>query len=148
MWRSFFKNSRRCGKAIVIALALSACVGTGPPPGFSFPRHSLLGQGPTGRTAGTVDLADGCLFLELEQGRARYLLVWPAAYSMLSSAGDEITVSGDGRTIAIGDFVEFGGGYYASTNELPDAVQRRDDMGCSTSGPYWLVTSVISTGAP
>jgi hypothetical protein len=131
---------------LVILLALAGFIWLlafpRPPAGYHWPQHTLWGEGPTAGVTGVLLERGGCIYLGSETGDEIGLLVWPM-FATLAEKDDELVVRIDGRTVAIGDMIRGGGGYY-ETNELPDSMAAARAVPCG-GPPYILFTGLADS---
>jgi hypothetical protein len=108
-----------------------------PPPGYSFPRHSMWGQGPAALFEGSLQNMDGCIRTIGETiGDRTFAIVWPPGYDLfLDKADSRPVIRGAWRELRLGEPVRMGGGYYESGD--PPPTSRAID-GCAP--PYFLST--------
>ena len=107
------------------------------PDPYYLPRHVNLPAAPLGLSAGPVELRDDCLYL------GHNLLIWPEEYSLARSDGEAVVV-GHGMTIGPGDYIEVGGGGYATAADLPSHVIGGRLPPCP--GPFLWVGEIHKTG--
>jgi hypothetical protein len=106
------------------------------PAGYSFPRHSLWGGGPTALFEGTLDVDDGCI---RTAGLQEFTVVWPPGYSLAIVDGEPV-VRAVGVEIRMGEQVRMGGGYYESGDPPPTTFN------LGSCGPhYFLSTGVVES---
>jgi hypothetical protein len=132
---------RRIGLGLAVAIVAIAAFaawyvyGTWPvPEGYSFPRHSMWGGGPTALFEGTLEEIDGCI---LTSGAQHFTVVWPPGYS-LTIDGIEPVVHGNFREVRMGQTVRMGGGYYETGDPPPTTLT----VGNCPS-PYFLSTGFV-----
>ena len=106
------------------------------------PTYRPMDTVPLARIGGRLVLDDGCLWLQIERGRA--LPLWPAS-SRVERDGDALVVvnSGGARAEVGTDVVGGGGGYGPEEYDfVVELIGEEIPPACRGDGHYWLVYDV------
>jgi hypothetical protein len=126
-------------RSLPLAPLLLAACGPGTPQvvdGVTLLRYGDLGSGPAQVTVGTVQIADGCIYLDMAMGD-RWLLLWPPR-SHLEAGGDGVHIVLDARSIRDGDGVSLAGGETSRAEAMAGTRVRA----CPTDR-VWYVTGLV-----
>jgi hypothetical protein len=85
-------------------------VGATDGPLMRYPTRSDVEEGTDAEVRGVLELADGCLYLSVDEIDERYPVLWPAQTEWDNER--EVVVLPTGDEIAVGELAYGGGGYY------------------------------------
>ena len=141
-------RGRQVGLALVAALAIVAGCDLLPRSGIFFPTDlSGSNVSPTARTAGTLTLEDGCLWLS--QGDERLLLIWPPGYSpalrndqvaVLDAAGTEVARVAERLAVGGG---EMRAGPTPNADAYAEEITRQRVPAPCRLGRYWKIGGIL-----
>jgi len=92
---------------------------------------------------GTLEVEDGCLWLTLDDGRSRYLPIWPHGTSLVQDGADIVVASADRRAVLpVGSgHVILGGGESGPRQTLEELIGQPIPDACAVA-PYWGVSAM------
>jgi hypothetical protein len=132
-------------------LALSGCAApqqsAEPGPSLFLPHHDVR-DGPTALIIGTLNVRDGCVWINTDDGGSD-LILWPQGVSLgVAPTGTIEVVAMPGATapIPMGSTVELGGGEYKDEQFVTQLIGGGSIPQPCRSERYWLATGLEKVG--